>query len=77
VYKTPCRLYLTADGRVVRDGDLDAAILLAPAGKIITDDVVRRHKIDTGVVETKAIAGIETTSPAAPPASKGKRTTKP
>lgn len=49
---SPARLYLTADGRVVGEGDPEAAYLLVPEGGVLTDEEAERYGL-TGMPEEK------------------------
>ncbi|MDR7534656.1 MAG: hypothetical protein QN162_15150 [Armatimonadota bacterium] len=40
---SPARLYLTADGRVVPEGDPDAAYLLVPEGGVLSLEDAERY----------------------------------
>ena len=51
------RLYLSADGRLVEDGALDAAVLLAPVGTIIP--AARAQELGLRLVEGRIVQGAE------------------
>lgn len=50
------RLYLTTDGRVVKEGDKDAASLLAAKGQLIPDFLAKKFKLDELVDKPKESA---------------------
>lgn len=54
------RLYLTTDGRVVKEGDKDASSLLAAKGQLIPEFLVKKLKLDELVDKPK-----ESTEPTA------------
>lgn len=66
------RLWLTVDGRVVRDGDYRASQLLVAKGGTIPDKLARKLKLDKGV----KIEALETAPPktVAPEEIQGRQT---
>lgn len=70
MYIAPHRLYLTRDGRLVREGDPDAHTLFVHAGGRVPFQLARRY----GLVETQAPAApTETQHLPGPPATVQRR----
>jgi hypothetical protein len=76
-YRSEKRLYLTADGRVVEEGDPDAASLLVNAGGELDDATAERYGLTKPAEGEKGKAAPANKALAAPenkaPAEKPKR----
>lgn len=55
VYKVPKHIWRTADGRLVPDGDLEAAFLAYPKGDELTDHDAEANGVLDVYPETKAV----------------------
>lgn len=67
MYQAPCRLYLTRDGRIVKEGDPEAHALFVAAGGLVPFQLARKY----GLVETQAMPEApQTQAVDAPPATK-------
>lgn len=71
-YKSDKRLYLTADGRVVEEGDPDAASLLVNEGGELDDATAERYGLTKPAKAAPAPADAEGEKGKAAPANKAR-----